>query len=257
MHKRFSSIGHSAEFAYAYDSTAWDSHAPIESHFRQYHTYGDGLTMHSPDFSVQIEYLADYLASLAQAMLTDDELCRDLYFTIWRRPDDKHIAWASTVVYKKPPEGQYAKPRYFSAKELKVSAAPSKRHDRRFEEIREVHDGTSNSIFRILVPEYANGFEKYVIAEAVRDYLMAHDGWMELPAEFLKWFNGDRDKARQLHVVYESCRNVTEAYRLKSAVESSLENYKRQVAPKPEPAPEPEAATRPEPAAPEAGTEAA
>jgi hypothetical protein len=90
--------------------------------------------------------------------------------------------------------------------------------------------------------------EKYATAEAIRDWLMEHDGYMELPAEFLKWFNGDREKARQLRDAYEMCKHVTEAYRLRSAVESSLENYKHQVAPKEAPAPEPE---------PAAGTEAA
>ncbi len=63
------------------------------------------------------------------------------YYTIWRRPDAKHIAWASTVIYKAPPEGTFnAKPTYFSAKEMKVSKAPSKQYDKRFEEVRDVHD---------------------------------------------------------------------------------------------------------------------
>ena len=249
MHKRFTSIAHSVEFAYAYDSQAWDSHAPVDSHFRMFHNYGDDLTQHSPDWSVQVEYLADYLSSLAAAMLADHELARDLYYTIWRRPDAKHIAWAATVIYKAPKEGEYGKRRYFSAKEMKVSAAPSKEYDKRFQEIRDIHDGSPNSIFRILIPEYADGMEKYATAEAIRDWLMDHDGYMELPAEFLKWFDGDREKARTLRDAYECCRNVTEAYRLRSAAESSVAHYKRQVVPKPEPAPE---AT-----APEAGTEAA
>ena len=242
MHKRFTSIGHSAEFAYAYDSQAWDMHAPMESHFRQYHNYGDGLTAHSADWSVQVEFLADYLASLGQAMLTDDELARDLYYMIWRRPDAKHIAWAATVIYKAPKEGEYGKRRYFSVREMKVSAAPSKEYDKRYQEIRDIHDGSANSIFRILLPESADGLEKYATAEAIRDWLMEHDGYMELPAEFLKWFDGDRYKARQLRDAYECCRNVTEAYRLRSAAESSIESHERRIAPKEAPAPEPEAA---------------
>jgi hypothetical protein len=52
MHKRFASLAHSAEFAYAYDSQAWDSKAPIETHFRQYHNYGDRLVQHSPDWNI-------------------------------------------------------------------------------------------------------------------------------------------------------------------------------------------------------------
>jgi hypothetical protein len=248
MFKRFASIAHSKEFAYAYDSQAWDAHAPIESNFRMFETYGDGLCQHSPDFSVQVEFLADYLASLAQAMLRDDELCRDLFFSIWRRPSDKEIAFAASVIYKPPKENGWKHRRtYFSAKELKVSKAPSKEHDKRYEEVRDIHDGTSKSIFRILIGEYSSGLTKYIYAEAIRDWLLAHDGWMELPAEFLGWFKDDpeqREKERQLRDAYECCRNITESYRLRAAVESSLESYKRHVQPKePEaPAPEPEAA---------------
>jgi hypothetical protein len=134
---------------------------------------------------------------------------------------------------------------------MNVSASPSKQYDKRYEEVRDVHDGSANSIFRILIPEYADGMEKHITAEAVRDYLLAHDGWMELPAEFLKWLNGDREKARRLRDAYESCRNVTEAYRLKSAAESGVESYRRQAAPKEAPAPEPQAAEPEAAAAPE------
>jgi len=52
--------------------------------------------------------------------------------------------------------------RWFSAKELKVSKAPSKEHDKRYEEVREIHDGSVNSIFRILVGEYSSGLDKYL-----------------------------------------------------------------------------------------------
>jgi hypothetical protein len=250
MFRKFSSIGHSTEFAYSYDSQAWDSKAPIESKFRVFHNYGDQLVAHSPDWSVTVDLLPDYLMSLAQAMLTDAELANELYFTIWRRPDAKHIQWASTVIFKAPKEGTFnAKPTYFSAKELKLSKAPAKQYDKRFEEVRDIHDGSPNSIFRILLPEYADGMEKYATAEAIRDWLMEHDGYMELAAEFLKWFNGDREKARQLRDAYEACKDITEAHRLRANVESRLENYKRRIAPKEAPPePEPELAATTEPA---------
>ena len=63
-----------------------------------------------------------------------------------------------------------------------------------------------------------------------------------MPAEFLKWTD-DRDKARLLRDAVESCKNITESYRLRSAAESAITNYRRGVAPKP--APEPEAAEAP------------
>jgi hypothetical protein len=170
MLRKFKSIAHEQQFGYAYDSQAWTSNAPIESHFRMFDTYGDGLTQHSPDYSVQVEHLADYLVSLAEAMLADAELANELYYTIWQRPDAKHIAWAASVIYKAPKEGDWsAKRKYFSAKEMKVSASPLKQYDKRYEEVRDIHDGSPNSIFRILIPEYADGLQKYIYASAIRD----------------------------------------------------------------------------------------
>jgi hypothetical protein len=257
MFRHFKSIAHEKQYGYSYDSQAWTSNAPIESHFRMFDTYGDGLVQHPPDYSIQVEYLADYLASLAQAMLEDAELANELRFTIWQRPDAKHIAWAASVIYKAPKENDWNHKRtYFSAREMKLSKAPAKQYDKRYEEVRDIHDGSAKSIYRILIPEYADGMERYCYAEAIRDWTLANDGpYMELAAEFLDWFNGDRDKARELRDAYEMCLHITESWRLRASVEPQLENYKRRVTPKPaEPEPEAPAAAepvtkKPEPAA--------
>jgi len=246
MLKKFESIA-DKQHGYSYDSQAFDIHAPIDCHFRMYDTYGDGLCQHSPDWSVQLDHLADYLASLAQAMLADEELAQNCLFTFSRRPSVKAIEFAASVKFKAGEEKDWLKGRrWFSAKELKVSKAPSKEHDKHYEEVREIHDGSVNSIFRILVGEYSSGLEKYLTADAIRDWALAEDRgglYMPMPAEFLKWT--DRDKARQLRDVVEACKNITESVRLRSATESLIENYRRSVAPKPEAgqaAPEPEAA---------------
>jgi len=248
MLKKFESIA-DKQHGYSYDSQAFDIHAPIDCHFRMYDTYGDGLCQHSPDWSVQLDHLADYLASLAQAMLADEELAHNCLFTFARRPSVKAIEFAASVKFKAGEEKDWLKSRrWFSAKELKVSKAPSKEHDKRYEEVREIHDGSVNSIFRILVGEYSSGLEKYLTADAIRDWVLGQDRgglYMPMPAEFLKWT--DRDKARQLRDAVEACKNITESVRLRSATESLIENYRRSVAPKPEPeaaqaAPEPEAA---------------
>jgi len=249
MLKKFESIA-DKQHGYSYDSQAFDIHAPIDCHFRMYDTYGDGLCQHSPDWSVQLDHLADYLASLAQAMLADDELAQNCLFTFSRRPSVKAIEFAASVKFKASEEKDWLKSRrWFSAKELKVSKAPSKEHDKRYEEVRDIHDGSPNSIFRILIGEYSSGLEKYLTADAIRHWVLAEDRgglYMPMTAEFLKWMD-DRDKARQLRDGVEACKNITESVRLRSATESLIENYRRQVAPKPEPeaaqaAPEPEAA---------------
>jgi len=237
MLKKFESIADN-QHGYSYDSQAFDIHAPIDCHFRMYDTYGDGLCQHSPDWSVQLDDLADYLASLALAMLTDEELAQNCLFTFARRPSVKAIEFAASVKFKAGEEKDWLKGRrWFSAKELKVSKAPSKEHDKRYEEVREVHDGSVNSIFRILVGEYSSGLEKYLTADAIRDWVLAQDRgglYMPMTAEFLKWTD-DRDKARQLREAVEACKNITESVRLRSATESLIENYRRSVAPKPEP----------------------
>jgi hypothetical protein len=190
MLKKFKSIADN-QHGYSYDSQAFDIHAPIDCHFRMYKTYGDELTQHSPDWSVQLDHLADYLASLAEAMLSDEELARNLLFTFSRRPSVKAIEFAASVKFKAGEEKDWLKGRrWFSAKELKLSKAPSKEHDKRYEEGREVHDGSANSIFRILIGEYSSGLEKYLTADAIRDWVLAQERgglYMQLPAEFLKW----------------------------------------------------------------------
>ena len=140
MLKKFASIA-DKQYGYSYDSQAFDVHAPIDCHFRMFDTYADGLTQHSPDWSVQLDHLADYLASLAEAMLTDEELARNCLFTFSRRPSVKAIEFAASVKFKAAEEKDWLRGRrWFSAKELKLSKSPSREHDKRYEEVREVHD---------------------------------------------------------------------------------------------------------------------
>jgi hypothetical protein len=102
MFRKFKSLAHEQEFGYSFDSQAWDSHAPIESNFRVFQNYNDGLTAHTPDWSVHLEQLPDYLASLAQAMLTDDELAQALVFTFARRPSVAQIEFAARSSTRSP-----------------------------------------------------------------------------------------------------------------------------------------------------------
>src|SRR6266478_141125 len=129
MYKKFPSLAHSKEFAYAFDSDAFDTKAQMNGHYRMFQTYGDGLTAHSSDWSITKEYFADYLASLAAVMVDDVELLESVRFTLADRPSTKAIAFAASIHWK---EGD--KVRYFSRNEMKVSSSPSKVHDKRYEE---------------------------------------------------------------------------------------------------------------------------
>ncbi len=154
MLRKFKSLAYEKEFGYSFDSQSMDMKAPINQHFRMFQTYGDGLIQHSGDWSITVEYLADYLASLALAMSEDEELLENASWVLSQRPSDKEIAFAASVVWK---EG--VKTRYFSVKQMKVSASPEKSHDKRFEEIRDFHDGSTASIKRILTPEWSDGYQ--------------------------------------------------------------------------------------------------
>lgn len=68
MLRRFASVMNPATYGYSFDSEAWTANAPVDTNFRMYQTYGDGNVQHSGDWAITVDYLADYLISLAQAM---------------------------------------------------------------------------------------------------------------------------------------------------------------------------------------------
>src|SRR5664279_1332330 len=103
MFKKFASIAYPEKYGYIFDSEGYSTREnAVHSHFKMFETYNDGMTQHSGDWCVTSEYIADYLASAAQAMLTDDELAQNMAYSIWRRPDVKEIAFAASIEYKAP-----------------------------------------------------------------------------------------------------------------------------------------------------------
>ncbi len=231
MHRKFPSLAFGNEYGYAFDSQAFDMKAPVDDHFRMFKTYGDGTVQHSGDWSVTLDYFADYLASLAAVMVEDVELLTAVRFQFADRPNRDAIVFAASVRWK---EGDN-KTRYFSPKELKVSSSPSKYHDKRYEEVRDFHDGSAKSMYRILIPEYARGLLAYSYATAIRDWLLEDQNgrpYMQLPGEFLQW-SKERDDAMKLRDAYDSCWNLVQAYQFRCLAEGSLKNYKRTLVPPP------------------------
>lgn len=221
MLKKFESIAHSKEFGYAYDSQAFDVKAPILDHFRMFQTYGDGLCQHSGDWSVTSEHLTDYLASLAVAMLADEELTEQIAWNIGRRPSLKQIRFAASIIWK---EG---KRKYYNLSEMKISGHPDKQYDKRYKEIEPYHDGTAAVVYSMLIPEYADGLQRYAFATAVRDYFLEDGaGYMELIGEFLKWTT-TREDARKLRDAFEACERLTAALEARHRAQCAIENYRR------------------------------
>jgi hypothetical protein len=47
---------------------------------------------------------------------------------------------------------------------------------------------------------------------------------MDMPAEFLNWFPGDRDKVQQLRHAFNACLNLARAYQLRCEALNDLQN---------------------------------
>lgn len=222
-HFRFPSIAHPAKYGYAFDSSAWNGGSDSNPSFRQYETYGDGLTQHSGDWSVTLEYLADYLYSLGAAMQTNDELTDAVSFVITRQPDSDRIAFAASVVWKES-DNHWDKRRYYSTKLLKVGGR-AKEHDNRFQAITTHEDGSRASIFRLITSEYACGLERFQNALAVGEWAANQKKFVEQGERFPEWFGGDYSKHRQLRDALGVCRSIADALRGRKLAESMLEHY--------------------------------
>lgn len=247
MRHKFISLKEPLKYGYIYNSEAWDTNTRfcLSRHFQQCETYGDvhengNYTQHSGEWTVQVEFLADYLASLATYILANpgeetDKLLQHVSYEVERRPTDAAIAFAASVVFKPAvradgEETGYEKHcRWFSLEQKKVTTSESKRYDKRYQEVEKRHDGTPDSIYRILIPEYANGLEFYTYADAIRDWCQAGDG-NERPyfyghtAQFLKWFDGDAHRAQELRYAYKACLEISRAYRARCEAECMLHN---------------------------------
>ena len=237
MIRRFPSLKEPAKYGYAYDTDQYDSKAFFSDKFRQYETYGDGLCQHSRDWSVQIEHLADYLASLATTMMAGDEELISHARWNWRADVDvRKIEFAASVVFKSAKnlsgeETGYEKTRrYYSLEEMKVSSAPAKKYDKRYQQVEKWCDGSAEAICRMLIPEYARGMEYYSFADAIRDWCQDchyknRPYWFGgFTAQYLKWFDGDVGRARELRYAWNACKAVFAAREALDEAETALSN---------------------------------
>lgn len=239
MLRKFASIAHPTEYGYAYDTDAYNYDAPVEPHFRMYQTYGDGIVQHSGDWPVTWQYFADYCASLAAAMLADEDMTNHLRFTFGScRVSDKAFSFAASVVFKpvSAEEPWEKKTRYFSISEQKVSSNPAKKYDKRYQRVEYWCDGSANAIYRMVCPDYAGGLDKYHIAAALYDWTHAEDSrpWMPRPSEFLKLTENDLDKSVAIENAWDACVSICRAYNARCTAKSALDNYRRHCAPKTE-----------------------
>ena len=233
MLKKFASIEHSEKYGYAYDTESWtySEHVFLERKFRMFETYGDGLCQHSGDWSVGEEYVTDFLNSLALAMSEDEELCKELHYLMGQKPSDDKLKFAASIVYDEAKDKDWTKRRYYSMSLGKVTRNREKEHDDRYKEIAEWNNGTPEAIYRMVVPENADGLERWQYASRVREWcdLNLKSGWMEMPAVFLKWFKEKSDAARAFRDAFECCWDLAQAYALRQSAISHLKYYRERL----------------------------
>lgn len=172
----------------AFWDQAYGTAGAIGTHFAYANTYGDGLTQHEPTRAVSCNnpaLMADYLVSLAAYALegVSNEDQSDLL--CWPEPPSRErILFALSVKYK--PGGQR---RYFDPSQRKVSSRESLKHDKRWHEITEYHDGTVDGAMRVLQASEGRGayrwmLETWVTINAVTQ-VVREDHWIEGPEKAL------------------------------------------------------------------------
>jgi hypothetical protein len=242
MYRRFVSIQHPDKFGYTYESDAYDSHAQVDYHFRMFETYGDGTIQHSRDWSITREFMADYLGSIAQAMLAprsegdmwDAELIESLVYTFAATTGDRAINFAASVVYKES-DGSYTKRRYYSMQDQKISSSHSKEHDKRYEAIQDWMDGSGEAIYRLLIGDFPRALDCYRLADALYDWYAKDSDkrpWCRPAADFLDWPEYQDEKANHLRQAFDACQSICKAYQAYRHAKATLERYVTEVTPR-------------------------
>ena len=229
-HFKFASLSHPAKYGYAYSTETWSSSSETCGYFRQFETYGDGLIQHSSDWSVTFDFLTDYCASLAEAMLTNPDLVRAVGSAFRADVDEEIIPFAASVVFNEEKDAWHSSKRRFVSIGLrKIATAKVAEHDKRYVELNKYMDGSLASIMRLICDEYTNGLTRYLRSEAVRIWggNQKHrpsfgEGWNE-------YFGGDWQKKNALRLAVTACRSLVEAADKRSSAEDALTSYKQNI----------------------------
>ena len=219
----FPSIAHPEKYGYKFDSSNWDSKGGVSRKFVYFETYGDGSIQHAPDRPITWELLTDYLQSLGAAMLSNAELVEAADYELHEIIDAESIAFAASVVYKES-DKDWSKERYFSVK-LRKMGTRTKEHDKRYEKIRDWHDGSRAATYRMLAPEFADGFRLYQISEAVREYCDAQKKNVQFGENWPKFLGGDHRALYNLRNALSACRYICKAAREMHCARSIIEHY--------------------------------
>ncbi len=216
---KFPNIAQSGALSFLYETEASFTEEPTSGHFRALN-YGDRYA-----YSVGPNHLADYLASLAEAMLADRTLGNTAVSVLMDRPSVESIQFAASLVCK-PTDLDGSKPRFWSLDQRTVSSSLSKQHDKRYRRFADWMDGSPAAILRTLTPDYGSPFLRYCRVEAVRDWVLTqNEGAMEMPGLYVGWFD-DHHRARRLHAAYSLALCAAQAVQHRESALSQLDGYR-------------------------------
>jgi hypothetical protein len=239
MFRKFASVS-TDQHAYAIDSTKWeDTHVPSPK-FRMFSTYGDRLIQHSGDHAVPVEFLPDFLISLAADLqkLHDGcdatarmEYAREVQYILADVPCRDALEFAASVVFKES-DKLSDKTRFVSVKQRKIGSRKAKQFDSRYTELSAWMDGGMKSIYRLLISEYACGITRYAYFRKIREFWIEtgrHAGYVEDVLEYLGWFQEKprpSEPTRLLRIAYDAALSAARAHLKRVEAESGIESYK-------------------------------
>jgi hypothetical protein len=215
----FASIGNPSKYGYAYDTEDFDTRDRINSFFRMFETYGDGLIQHSHDWSIGPEHLADYLVSLAAHLVEHMDLVSGIGMSFRNRQPVQTLDFAIDLRHNP------AKYQWYSIDERKVSANGNKyRHDRRYEVLESWVDGTPQHVLRLLRRDYHSTWDELLNAHYLRLRLFEREmGAVEFPTTLIG-LSDDGHYGRSVWRALEACINVMKAYDALEAARTSIAN---------------------------------
>jgi hypothetical protein len=239
MFIKFPSIAHGDKYGYLFNSDEWQG-GEICPRMRFFETYGHGLVQHSPDRPITKEFVKDWLISAAAFMLTEDVKAEEDTLTVglaYILNEDTRvdkIAFASKLVWTdKDEKAPYNKRRFYSMELLKVSSNYDKRHDKRYSELNESHNGSAQSIFNLVLPHYSTGLRSFQTAIAIAEWLEKQDDrrGMDHAAQFVGWVpKGDYSDYRaavEIREAFDAAQAITKAARLLRYAKCAVGNAER------------------------------
>ena len=151
-------------------------HNNINEKVKEYMTYGDGLTIHSPPTIASKDAIVDFLASLGSYILSNpihfliNEM--ETLEGIWpHNLYNKDIDFALSIKFN--PERK----QFYSFQEKKISSSKNKQYDKRWEEIKEWNDGSLNAGLNLLQKSFWNALETFSGYEDIRNRFSDTQEW--------------------------------------------------------------------------------